>query len=479
MSNMIGKTMMSRRRRLLLLGAAMLAPVGRIFGSPRPKRPPVALTAGEAGAELAARMRNSIGKTLRVSGGEYQWTSEQSISIPAGKTLEVVFDPDAVIHLDVPVSNTNAETACVQFSGEEGSRLVLRGGTWIGRATLKPNSNSLQHNIRIDNVSTVILSDVNTLRAGMAGVLVRYASLLKIRGGRFNENSYGGCLFSGCERVDIGGGAEASYNGDKAPERGYGFGARTRYDVDRGNGRVVINGARGNYNKRKPFDAHDAQDFSIDNVSVLGYANAGIYAVSEDSHKRVKNIYVGPGCRIAQDRAWLTSLVKLNGHVLENELNAIMVGAYGPDVLDAGRYVIDNPVIINPVVAASNRAILFCTPDGSAPRPELLKVAARIADSAQTVSTNGLIQVGSGSVNAARVIVEDVSLVAAWSSAAIIINGGNGGNAIVSHVSGVNKGRSHARYGIRSAAPGTMFSAVEFEGVRKAFAATSGPIGPD
>ncbi|MEN3295082.1 MAG: hypothetical protein V7642_4335, partial [Burkholderiales bacterium] len=98
--------------------------------------------------------------------------------------------------------------------------------------------------------------------------------------------------------------------------------------------------------------------------------------------------------------------------------------------------------------------------------PELLKVAARIADSAQTVSTNGLIQVGSGSVNAARVIVEDVSLAAAWSSAAIIINGGN---AIVSHVSGVNKGRSRARYGIRSAAPGTMFSAVEFEGVRKAF----------
>jgi hypothetical protein len=476
MSNMIGKTMMSRRRRLLLLGAAMLAPVGHIFGSPRPKRPPVAQTAGEAGAELAARMRNSIGKTLRVSGGEYQWTSEQSISIPAGKTLEVIFDPDTVIHLDVPVSDTNAETACVQFSGEEGSRLVLRGGTWIGRATLKPNSNSLQHNIRVDNVSTVMLINVNTLRAGMAGVLVRYASLLKIRGGRFNENAYGGCLFSGCERVDIGGDAEASYNGDKAPERGYGFGARTRYDVDRGNGRVVINGARGNYNKRKPFDAHDAQDFSIDNVSVLGYANAGIYAVSEDAHKRVKNIYVGPGCRIAQDRAWLTSLVKLNGHVLENELNAIMVGAYGRDVVDAGRYVINNPVIINPVVAASNRAVLFCTPDGVAPAPELVKVGARIVDSAQTVSTNGLIQVGSGSVNAARVIVEDVSVVAAWSSAAIIINGDN---AIVSRVSGVNKGRFSARYGVRSAAPDTRFSAVEFEGVRKAFAPTSVPIGLD
>ncbi|MEN3291852.1 MAG: hypothetical protein V7642_1105, partial [Burkholderiales bacterium] len=194
------------------------------------------------------------------------------------------------------------------------------------------------------------------------------------------------------------------------------------------------------------------------------------------AHKRVKNIYAGPGCRIEQDRAWLTSLVKSNGHVLENELNAIMAGAYGRDVVDAGRYVIDNPVIINPVVAASNRAVLLCTPDGSAPRPELLKVAVRIVDNAQTVSTNGLIQVGSGSVNAATVIVQDVSLVAAWLSAAVIINGDK---AIVSRVWGVNKGKSNARYGVRSAARGTTFSAVEFKGVRKAFARTFGPIDLD
>jgi hypothetical protein len=474
------KAMKIRRRRLLLLGAAVLAHASRGFGAPRPangaRLSPIAQAARDAGSELATRMRNSIGTTLRVPAGEYTWTTEQSIVIPADATLEVEFDPDAVIHLDVPVSSKDVETACIQFTGAQGSRLILRGGTWIGRATLKPNSNSRQHNIRIDNVSTVVLIDVNTLRAGMAGVLVRYASLLQIRGGRFNENSYAGCLFSGCERVDVGGNAEASFNGDKAPERGYGFSAGTRYDLDRGNGRVVINGARGDYNKRKPFDAHDAQDFSIDNVTVSGYAYSGIYAVSEDAHKRVKNIYVGPGCHIAQDRVWLTSLVKSNGHVLENELNAIMVGAYGRDVVDAGQYVIDNPVIIDPVVASSNRAILICTPDGAAPKPELFKVAARILDDARTVSTQGLIQIGSGSVNAARVIVHDVSLVAAWSSAAININGDN---VTVSRVSGANKGRSNARYGVLSAAPGTKSTAVQFKGVRKPIAQAHGAIGLD
>lgn len=409
------------------------------------------------------------GLPIAVPAGNYRWSTDQVVTIQAGGTLDIDLSPDAVLHLYPSASSQTAETACIQFNGQPGSHLLISGGMLFGQATLALGTNTQQHNLRIDNVTNVQLNNLKSLRAGMSGVLVRYADSLRISGGQYNENSYSGVLYSGCSQVMIGGNAEASRNGDKAPDRGYGFAAATRYDVNKGNGNVVIDGAIANYNKRKGFDAHDAQLFHIDNVVVTGYGSAGIYAVSEGPSKRVARVYIGPNCRVEQDASWLRSLASSDGLKIGNELDAIQVGAYGPHVVDASEYIVDNPLVINPIVGPSNRAVLMYTPEPGSAQPQLMQLRIRIQDSGE-ITARELARIGSGNIAARKVRVLGANITGAWSNQALAVDGEA---AEISNVTGVNVGKSPSAFGVFSTAGTTQFLKIAISGKQK----TRDPIG--
>lgn len=253
------------------------------------------------------------------------------------------------------IAEPGTENGVLNITGDE----VISASVWSGTNTVDVDNVMFTDaraylgtldGLVVYNCHRVALNGVRAYGYSNTGIYIGQSHNIKVSNCEANGNMYAG-LRQGSNDICVIEGGVYNNNGISAPTYGYGLASSAGDGINAGQYITCI-GVTANGNLRKGIDFHAGVDVSVLGCTVVGYGNAGIYAVGEASGKTIANVSV------------VGNFVDGYANTLGNN-NAIEVGAYGLTVQDAGDIVVAQNRIRSSQVAGSSSIFVYLPSSGT------------------------------------------------------------------------------------------------------------------